>query len=206
MRYFKCVLFFQLMVAAQPLFAATTGQIINVNQSYQIAFTDIGSPMLKPGEVVKVFVSSDEFVYMQVLESSPILSKLGPVQSENYKTNYKDLLRVAVSNPVVKVGSAAEEKTSAMAKPPAVDASAAAAVVNTPAPAVDTAEIVRLEGELKDAKQEIGRLTDANKALQAQVNDLSAQAAQAKQNAMTSPVLSQVKERLENMNRIMNQD
>jgi hypothetical protein len=156
-----------------PLFA-DGGQVINVNQSYQIAFVDLGSGILKQGDVVKVLVGgSDDFIYMQVLESSSILSKLGPVQSDNFKTSLKDISRIAVGNPVVKVNPALEEK--AAAQPFTVPATVS--VQPTPvAPAVNTAaataEIERLKKELADSKAQIGQL----------------------------------KARLENMNRILNQN
>jgi hypothetical protein len=167
--------------------AQSGGQIINVNQGFQIAFTDLGNATLKKDDVVKVFINGDEFVYMQVLESSSILSKLGPVQSELYKTNYKDLERISIGSTVTKI-KLEETRASSVVIPDTQDA--------------ELSELVR---ELKDAKAQIARLTASNKELQTQLNSLPVKQP-VKQNDKSAAVLSQVKTRLENMERIINQN
>ncbi len=168
--------FLLVFFTSAPLFAEDAGQVINVNQSYQIAFVDIGNSVLKQGDIIKVLLGAEDSVYMQVLESSSILSKLGPVQTENFKTNYKDLQRISVGDRVVKV-------------------SQLSAAVGVPVPAVDTEEVERLQKELAQAKLEIKRLEEANKILEQSKKDVDPKA-----------VPAQLKARLENMNRILNQN
>ncbi len=185
------------IVLQGPVFA-DEGQIINVNQNYQIAFTDLGNATLKQGDVIKVMITSDEFVYMQVLESSSILSKLGPIQSENFKTNYKDLQRVSVGNAVMKVTAALPEKTAPIASAPVPMAEKIVIV-----PTANQAEAVRLEKELKEAKMEISRLMEINKALQLQIQAVPVQDVRQSEDPA---VLSQLRSKLENMNRLMSQN
>ena len=45
--FLKYAVIFSLFVSCKDLFAQETGQIININQNYQIAFTDLGSRILK---------------------------------------------------------------------------------------------------------------------------------------------------------------
>ena len=181
-----------------PVHAQDAGQIINVNQSYQIAFTDLGSAVLKQGDVVKVSLGNDEFVYMQVLEVSSILSKLGPVQSEDFKTNYKDLQRIAVGNAVSKAARVPEKSVGPIQEP---------VVAKTVAPpAVNDAEMARLQKELMESKMAISRLAEANKNLQSQISNAPAKDINTKQNEGASAILSQLKAKLENMNRIIDQN
>lgn len=204
-----CGLFLALVFSSSAL-AAPSGQIINVNQDYQIAFTDLGSSVLRQGDVVKVFLTADDFIYMQVVESSSILSKLGPVQLEQYKTSYRDLNRLAVGNSVKKIDPAVE-KTAPPA--PAVKAAAAAPVTPVQAqpapPAVvdNSQELQRLSKDLESAKAEIVRLQESNQSLKAQVNDLTVkgQVQPSEDVKQLKATLAQLKMRLENMNRMVSE-
>jgi len=103
---------FLFFIVCGPLFADDNGQIININQNYKIAFTDLGSRFLSQGDVVKIYLNTDEFLYLQVLESSAILSKLGPSKVEGFQTNLNNFQRIAVGNEVVKVNHTQEKKES----------------------------------------------------------------------------------------------
>ena len=162
--------------------AANTGQIINVNQAYQVAFTDLGNQALRPGDIVQVYITTDDFVYMQVLESSVILSKLGVSQSDPYKTNFKDLARITIGNAVAKVTEPAPVKASPPDVPKAVE---------TSAPANDE-EIQQLKTELGQARQKI--------------KELMQQAQGKKDEEPESVPMQELRSHLENMNRIINQN
>ena len=199
------ILFFFITAFHLPLCADDTGQVINVNQNYQIVFTDLGSHVLKRGDIVKVFFNGDDFIYMQVLESSAILSKLGPVQSDSYKTNFKDLQRLSVGNTVAKVSEAPKASN---------NPGNAGEVKSTVDAASHETEIQRLEKELNEARMEIKRLEEANDVFKSQINSLSLKA-QAGNNEEgihqeksenLKEVFSQLKTRLEHMNQLINQN
>ncbi|MBI4308905.1 MAG: hypothetical protein HY591_01090 [Candidatus Omnitrophica bacterium] len=189
------VLFFFMTLFHAPLLAEDKGQIINVNQNYQIVFTDLGSHVLRQGDIVKVFFNGDDFIYLQVLESSTILSKLGPVQADGYKTNFKDLQRLSVGNPVVKVTEASEEKT--------VHPDNAGVPKNVVDAVPNEVEIQRLKKELNEARAEIKRLEEAGKSAQAGNNEESMHQEKSEN---LKEVLSQLKTRLGRMDQIINQN
>jgi len=184
----KHAFFLLFFIFCGPLFADDKGQIININQSYQIAFTDLGSRVLSQGDIVKVSLNTDEFLYLQVVEASAILSKLGPSKAEGFQTNLNDFQRMAVGNTVVKINQVQER----------VDHSA----VNTPESdhAGDLSElrILKLEEELTQAKEQIRLLIAQN---QAQKQDLAPQ----EQSNNSKEILEQLKVRLDNMSKLVNE-
>jgi hypothetical protein len=198
----QCLLLCFIIIFCGPVLADNKGQIININQNYQIAFTDLGNSVLKQGDIVKVTLNADEFVYMQVLESSPILSKLGTSQSDNFRTSLKDFQGMAVGNEVVKV-----DQTHDKAEHPATaipDSADAAALLEQ--------KIQKLEGQLALAKTEIKRLEELNQESKAKLNDLTVQA-QTKndapavvQQADNNEVLSQLKAHLDNMHKLIDEN
>ena len=193
-----CAVFFNL-----PVFAGDTGQIINVNQSYQIAFTDLGNSTLKRGDIVKVSLNSDEFVYMQVLESSAILSKLGVSQQEGFKTNFKDLLRISVGNAVAKVVAAPVTVLPAVSEPQSIVEPPPIAAPVEPAP--NAADVQRLEQKLNEARTQLQRLAESNEVLKSKINDMSSQAQPKAEEQDLKAVIAQLKVRLQNMQRIINE-
>ena len=71
------------------------GEIINVNQEYEIAFTDLSSYHLKINDIVGIYRGNEVLTYLQVAESSSAISKLIPVNKDNEKfstdIDFKDL-------------------------------------------------------------------------------------------------------------------
>ncbi len=53
------------------------GEVINVNHHLKVAFIDIGQQDLEKGDVVAIQITHDEVVYMQVLEATGVISKIG---------------------------------------------------------------------------------------------------------------------------------
>jgi hypothetical protein len=193
---------FLFFILCGPLFAEDKGQIININQSYQIAFTDLGNKELKQGDIVKVSVSADDFVYMQVLESSPILSKLGPSQLENFRTNLKDFQSMGVGNEVVRVNQPQER----------VYDSTAGASEAKEAVELSELQIQKLENDLALAKEEIKRLEESNEESKVKLNELAAENQVKKaepvvqEQSNSKEILEQIEVHLENMRKLMNEN
>jgi len=185
-----------------PLFADDKGQIININQNYQIAFTDLGNSALKQGDIVKVSLSADDFVFMQVLESSPILSKLGPSQVDNFRTNLKEFQSMTVGDAVVKVNETQEN-----ADLPTTDSSQSKDAVE-----LSELQIQKLEGDLALAKDEIKRLEKSNEESKIQLSELAAEN-QTKSEEPVVPaqtdnkeMVDQIKVHLENMRKLLDEN
>jgi hypothetical protein len=183
----------------EPAFAKDNGQIININRNFQIAFTDLGSRVLKPGDLVKVYLSADEFVYLQVLESSVILSKLGASKVEGFQTNLTDFQRMAIGNAVSKV-------TAGQSKGDNSD------IKNSE----DTASLLqmqKMEQALNLAKEQIKQLKEVNEASKAKLDELTAlnqvkkeEPAIQEGSFTNKPVAEQIKAHLEKMNKIINEN
>ena len=202
------ILYFLVVVLSSPLFAQEKGQIININQGFQIAFTDLGDRFLKPGDIVKVFINKEDFVYMQVMESSAILSKLGISHKEEPKTNLQDLKRIAIGNVVTQFLDVPTEKNSIQSnvvEPKNIEISSS--------PAVNIADVQKLSIELNETKVQMKQLQDVNADLKAQINNTALVTRAIKidegqhqgGNNDFDKVLSELKVRLESIGRILDQ-
>ncbi|MBF0511388.1 MAG: hypothetical protein HQL13_03570, partial [Candidatus Omnitrophica bacterium] len=149
--------------------AQENGQIININQNNQVAFTDLDNRLLKRGDLVKIFVNDDEFVYMQVVESSNMLSKLGVSQNEDFKTNLSDLPHIVVGNKVVPVSAAASTDV----KNTKVENVAEISHTDTSS---NSLQIQTLSLQLKQDQEEIDHLRKLNKLLESQLSEALARA------------------------------
>ena len=191
----------------------SSGEIININQKYQVAFTDLGGQSLKKGDIVKVFLNSKEFIYLQVLEASSILSKLGPVLSENFKTNLKDFQRLAVGNAVEKVKPVSEEIKE---KPEENIYQPLAVVESQPKETVlsNQDNFDEVQTRLNEAKKEIDSLKESNSSLNGKIGQVSLEKESLQQMVSgyrkeiqdLKKVISELKIRIEYMNRIINQE
>ncbi|MBF0572028.1 MAG: hypothetical protein HQL12_09195 [Candidatus Omnitrophica bacterium] len=200
------VLFFFVIGLHSILFAAESGQVINVNQNYQVAFTDLDNKSLKQGDIVKVFVNDDDFIYMQVMESSSILSKLGISQKENFKTHITDIRRIAVGNKVALLSEVVEAKYSKLDN--------AVEPKNNIEAAFSAEQIKELMAQLKEANEEIRHLRKVNQFLKSQINDAGPNTEVKKtgdnqtqvKSENSAETRSQLKDRLEKMQRLLNHD
>jgi len=195
------VVFF-LLASCGPLIADDNGQVININQNYQIVFTDLGSRVLKQGDIVRVSLNADEFIYLLVLESSAILSKLGPSKVEGFQTNLSEFQRLAVGNEVAKVNQKKDDVGN-----PAADISAADA-----AGELSQLQIQKLEQDLGIAKEEIKYLQKSNEASKLKLSELAVEG-RAKNEEHVSPVqvdnkqvLDQLKVHLDNMRKLIDEN
>ena len=76
---------------AEPM---ASGEIINVNYKYQIAFTDLSSRYLKVGDTVAVYDKNTLITHLKVSEASGAIAKLVPIRVNGpYQTkiNFKTL-------------------------------------------------------------------------------------------------------------------
>jgi hypothetical protein len=189
----KFVFIFLLLFSCGKLFAEDSGQVININQNYQIAFTDLGNRVLKQGDIVKVFINTDEFVYMQVVESSVILSKLAPSKADGFQTNLSDFQRIAVGNVVSKVSATqgVVDNSVGVAAPPVTE--------NKDTGVSSQLQIQKLEEELAQAKEQIRLLEESNERSKAAV------AVPQEQTSASKETLEQLKEHLDNMSKIVSE-
>lgn len=79
-----------------------TGEIININHQYKIAFTDIGSEYLRKGDLVEIYTDGKFVSYLEVSEASGAISKLIPPTQQG-KSKGADFSKVAVGNKVIKL-------------------------------------------------------------------------------------------------------
>jgi len=192
---------FSIFIVCGPLFADDKGQIININQNYQIAFTDLGNNILKQGDIVKVSLSTDDFVYMQVLESSPILSKLGSSQLENFRTNLKAFQSIVVGDGVVKVDQNQQKADNAVADIPGSKGTLELSEI----------QIQKLEKDLALAKEEINLLEKSNEESKMKLNELAAENQTTNEGPVApeqsdhKEIFSQLKIHLDNMRKLMDE-
>lgn len=187
----RSVLIFCMLFFCGKLFAEENGQIININQNYQIAFTDLGSRVLKQGDIVKVFINTDDFVYMQVIESSVILSKLGPSKVDGYQTNLSDFHRLAVGNVVSKVNTSQEAANNPVEAALPVPG-------NKDTEASYQLQIQKLEEELARAKEQIRNLEESVQSTKTTVPP--------EQTNSSKEMIGQLKEHLDNMSALVNEN
>ena len=89
-----------LFVLSAPVFAEVRGEIINISQQYKVAFIDIGNEALAVGTIVEIQGNADTPIYLQVIEADTGLSKLGFVNSGEYKTDAANFEKIIVGNTV----------------------------------------------------------------------------------------------------------
>jgi hypothetical protein len=171
------------------------GEVININEKLQIVFTGLGNNVLKRGDIVKVLINENDFIYLEVIEVSPILSKLAPVNRGGFKTDLSQFSKLAIGNPVVQLSEdhlpdAAPVKASEPDK--------------SPAPVKTTS----LEDELQFAKDELAHLQQDNLALKKEVQRLSTDNQtlnqdRTKEIGQLKSLITELKARLENMNKML---
>jgi len=202
MKTLQFAVFSFLLILAGPLFADDNGQIININQNYQIAFTDLGSRVLNQGDLVKVSLNADEFLYLQVLESSPILSKLGISKVEGFQTNINDFQRMTVGNEVVKIKQTQEKAVETPAE----------TTESKDTVALSEMQIQKLEGDLALAKEEIKRLEESNEESKVKLSELASESqTKVEEPAVLPPAISkdtlgQIKSHLDNMRKLIDEN
>lgn len=89
-------------IAAEQL----SGEIININYEYQIAFTDLSNTHLYNNDIVEITHNGEHITYLEVLESSEVITKLVPYKKKREFFTGKDFDKINIGNKVFKVSSA----------------------------------------------------------------------------------------------------
>lgn len=160
--YFVCtlVLLFQPLANAQQVIK---GEIINVNYEYQIAFTDIGSAYLNPGDIVEVQMMSGGVVPLKVVESTDVLSQLKIDESLKKDDPSKLFGKINVGDTVVKVNKEPSSVTEKVL--PAV------AETNVPAMTIETSKIISSVPKSPDVEKVVPAQYDQLNFKYQEVND-----------------------------------
>ncbi|MCA9408476.1 MAG: hypothetical protein KC733_07290 [Candidatus Omnitrophica bacterium] len=80
-----------------------SGEIINVNHHYKIAFTDLSSSSLSSGDLVKIIRDGKFITYLEVSEASSAITKLIPVEGRGSFNTNVDFSLITVGSSVVKM-------------------------------------------------------------------------------------------------------
>jgi len=88
------------------------GEIINVNHDLQVVFIDIGDRYLKQGDVLEIQTAPGSVVYMQTLDASKVLSKLGlgSIVLTHFNAIASDINKIQIGNRAVKIDFTLPEK------------------------------------------------------------------------------------------------
>lgn len=79
------------------------GEIININQQYKIAFTDLNNRYLQIGDIVGIYKDGTCIFYLEVLASSSAISKLAPVKQGEFFNRNVDFRTISIGNDVRKI-------------------------------------------------------------------------------------------------------
>ncbi|MBF0483496.1 MAG: hypothetical protein HQL25_02205 [Candidatus Omnitrophica bacterium] len=79
-----------------------SGEIINVNSKFKIAFSDLGSAYLKEGDIVQLYKNGQMIGNLKVLDSTSAISKLGPVDNDPTLVTITDFSNIAIGDTVKK--------------------------------------------------------------------------------------------------------
>ncbi len=99
-----------LSISPTIVFSASdiSGEIINVNRKYKIAFTDLSNQYLKSGDIVEVRNRGEFVTYLEVSESSGAISKLVAVRVKGKYETKISFKRIKVGNSLRKIAGADE--------------------------------------------------------------------------------------------------
>ncbi|MBU0469827.1 MAG: hypothetical protein KKD07_04670 [Candidatus Omnitrophica bacterium] len=97
-----------LLIASKASYAndQISGEIININYKYKIAFTDLSNLHLQNRDIVEITKDGNHITYLEVLESSGAISKLVPYKRKREFFTGEDFQKVKIGNEVTKVSSA----------------------------------------------------------------------------------------------------
>lgn len=179
-------------------YADEHGEIININEELQIVFTGLGSNILKRGDIVKVLIDENEFIYLEVIEVSSILSKLGPVDKNGFKTDPTQINKLAIGNTVIKISE--ENRQESMSKSSLPDD-------NTQS----WDDTKQLEDALHQTKEQLNQLQQDNLSLRNEIQSLSAEKesmgrenlGRANEINQLKSLIADLKIRLENMHKML---
>ena len=98
------VLFFCVFPVVESQAADVSGEVININLDQKVIFVDLGSDLLKVGDVMSVD-GEDHPVYLEVLETSDAVSKLRISKNQKYYSNPSELDNVTIGMKLTRIAS-----------------------------------------------------------------------------------------------------
>ncbi len=99
------------------------GEIININYKYKIAFTDLTEGDVRAGDKVSIVLPEGRQVYLEVVESYPVMAKLTFSTDPGSRISEDDFAKIsvgAVVQPVALIKAAARDKPVDVSVKPAV--------------------------------------------------------------------------------------
>ena len=102
----KIILFIALLLFSNPFLHADTktiGEIVNLTQQHQVAFTDLTSSQVAVGDIVEIFQGQEFLTYLEVVETSKAVSKLGYVQKSGLATSINGFNKISIGSKVVRL-------------------------------------------------------------------------------------------------------
>ena len=85
----------------------TTGEIVNINTELKIAFTDLVPQRILAGDVVEIYQANTFLTYLEVVETTETVAKLGFVKKSGLATSIDGFNKIAVGCRVVRLPESA---------------------------------------------------------------------------------------------------
>jgi hypothetical protein len=109
-----------------------SGEIININYKYKVAFTDLTQSDLQTGDRVAVKDTEGKTVYLVAAEVYPVMVKLSVPAEQGYTLSDEQFAKIVVGSPVIVTYQSAVETRSAVASRPAPAPQASSGVTSGP--------------------------------------------------------------------------
>ena len=84
-----------------------SGKIVNINTELKVAFTDLVPQQVLAGDVVEIYQADTFLTYLEVLETTETVSKLGFVKKSGLATSLDGFNKIAVGCRVVRLPESA---------------------------------------------------------------------------------------------------
>ncbi|MBF0618939.1 MAG: hypothetical protein HQL19_02100 [Candidatus Omnitrophica bacterium] len=99
------ILFTSFFLIRNQAFAENkTGEIINVNAKYRLAFADLTEKDVQPGDKVAVRMDNGKSIYLVVLETYPVMVKLSSSDVEGEALSEEEFSKITVGKQVTPAG------------------------------------------------------------------------------------------------------
>ena len=98
------LLFLTLPVIAD---SKVSGKIVNINTELKVAFTDLVPQQVLAGDVVEIYQADTFLTYLEVVETTEAVSKLGFVKKSGLATNLDGFDKIAVGCRVIRLPESA---------------------------------------------------------------------------------------------------
>ena len=98
-----------LLLLTLPIHADSkiSGEIVNINAEYKIAFTDLVPQQISAGDVVEIYQANTFLTYLETVETTETVSKLGFVKKSGLATSTDGFNKITVGCRVVRLPQSA---------------------------------------------------------------------------------------------------